>query len=290
MNATDLVPVAAVVVSFDTRELTLRAVHAALRGTRVPAEIVVVDNASRDGSADAIRARFGDRVMVIGNATNVGFARANNQGIAATRSPYLWLLNSDTEAGNGTLEAAYVFMESHQHVAAGTPPLVYPDGRPQPCGGFFPSFSNIFFRFVPIHRALSISLRSWLRLMAVHPREIPPAGKTLDYATGASLFLRRDAFLFSGGFDERYFMYFEETDLCHRLREAGYRVVAFPADAVMHVGGGSFRRGFDPAREAMFVSGLCAFVSRRYAGLHRSFLLAEVAVLAPLHRLLRRFF
>lgn len=289
MNDVKSVPVAAIIVSFNTRELTLRAVDAVLRGTCAPSEIVVVDNASKDESVSALRAQFGERITVIAGVENIGFARANNYGIARTASPYLWLLNSDTEAHPRTLEAAHAFMQSHPDVAAGTPPLIYSDGRPQPCGGFFPSFSNIFFRFVPIHRALPVFLRSRLHLMAVVPRELPPMGGALDYATGASLFLRRDAFVSSGGFDERYFMYFEETDLCHRLREAGHRVAAFPADPVMHVAGGSFRPGFDPSREAMFVSGLRAFVSRRYRGLYRFVLLAEIAVLAPLYRLLRRF-
>ena len=288
MNGTS-VPVAVVIVSFNTRELTLRAVDAVLCGTRVPSEIIVVDNASKDGSVSALRERFHDRIAVVAGVENIGFARANNYGIARTVSPYLWLLNSDTEAGAHTLEAAHDFMASHPNIAAGTPPLIYPDGRPQPCGGFFPSFSNIFFRFVPIHRALPVFLRSRLRLMAVVPRIVSPMGANIDYAAGASLFLRRDAFLSVNGFDERYFMYFEETDLCYRLHEAGHRVVAFPADPVMHVAGGSFRSAYDPHREELFVAGLRAFVSRRYAGAYRFLLLGKIAVLAPFHRLLRRF-
>jgi GT2 family glycosyltransferase len=181
-------------------------------------------------------------------------------------------------------------MERHPAVGAGTPPLVYPDLRPQPCGGYFPSLANVFFRFVPLHLALPACLRSRLRLMAIVPENVPPSGADLDYATGAAFFARRDAVIGVSGFDERYFMYFEETDLCHRMHAAGWRIAAFPADPTMHVGGGSFRSGFDLRREKLFADGLRRFVRMRYRGAYRFLLMAEIAILAPVGSFLRRLF
>ena len=290
MNAS-VKPVAAIVVNFRTPDLAILAVHAMFVGDSVPEEIVVVDNGSADGSAEAISAAFGDRAKVIMNAENRGFGGANNQGIAATKAPYVWLVNSDAEAGPRTLSDICSFMDAHPAVGAVSPTLVYPDGRPQSPGGFFPGIWSVFLYFFPIHKALPGFLRQKMRLMAIVPGAlVPAAGMPLGYVTGAALFARRDALVSAGGFDEDYFMYFEETDLCRRMQAAGFGIAAIRTDPVVHAGGGSFRHRHDARRFDLFVSGLRRFVRKSYRGPYLSALLLLIAACAPISVLMRRIF
>ncbi len=224
---------AVVVVSWNTRDLLLAALGAVLNDASGFSPVVyVVDNASADGSPDAVAARY-PQVALIRNVGNVGFARANNQAIDATRSDYVLLLNSDTEIHPGALDRLVAFLDAHPRAAAVGPQLVYPDGRRQLSYGRFPGLGE--------QAALAIGLGRFVVPDEEHgawesaPREV-------DYVAGACMMVRRAAITEVGLMDERFFMYSEEADWCYRLRRAGWSVWFEPAARVMHVRGGSTRQ------------------------------------------------
>jgi len=222
---------AAVVVSFNTREL-LRSCLAAV--TREPAaEIVVVDNRSSDGSREMVRREF-PSVTLVANTRNVGYGEAANRGLASCRAPYVLLLNADTRPGPGSLEALSCFLDRHPDAAAVGPRLLNADGTLQPSCLPFPGSLRLCLEKTILGR--------WRYRAHDRPRSVP-------WIVGAAMALRREAIDSVGGFDPAFFMYAEEVDLCFRLRKRGWRVHFTPDASVTHVGGAST----EPLRAAMAV-------------------------------------
>jgi GT2 family glycosyltransferase len=236
--------VAVVVVSYETREELLACLASVEREAGLPVETVVVDNASGDGSAAAVRERHA-RVLVIGNAENAGFGRACNQGAAATGAPYLLFLNSDAALTPGALPALVAVLEARPEVVAVGPRTRHADGTIQVSTGpdLTPWAERRQGRLVRGVRARS----PWALAAAEarHSREHEP-----DWLSGSCLLVRRTAFAAAGGFDEGFFLYEEDADLCRRLRQAGGRVVFTPTAEVRHHLGRSMARAPERARLA----------------------------------------
>jgi hypothetical protein len=236
-----------VVVSFNTRDL-LRECLTSLREEcrRLPegvsAEILVVDNASRDGSANMVAAEFSGSdvpVRLIRSDTNLGFGVANNRAIEAAQGHYLVLLNSDAFFYSGALARAISHMEYDLSAGIGGARLVGRNGSWQPAARMFPSILRDAFvltglasRF-PRSRFFSAAERTWAD--PAEPAEV-------DWVTGAFMIVRRAALAKVGLFDPAFFLYCEEVDLCRRVKEAGFRVVYWPDIVVMHVHGESSRQ------------------------------------------------
>lgn len=225
---------AILIVNWNTRDLTL-ACLATVRAHAPESEVWVVDNASSDGSAEAIAERFPE-VRLIRNAENVGFARANNQAIAASDAPYVWLLNSDTEIREGSLQALEATLGAHPAVAVVGSALVNPDGSDQACSFPFATPTATWAEWLYLPGPLA---RARDRAFKLGPRRT--RGRT-DWVLGASMLVRREAIARVGPLDEGYFMYSEEMDWCRRFAAAGYEVHLETASVVMHHGGGSTRR------------------------------------------------
>ncbi len=223
---------AAVAVSHNTREL-LRECLESVR-EEGPAETVVVDNASRDGSPEMVQAAF-PGVRLLANAGNPGYGAAANQGIAACRAPYVLLLNGDTRLRPGTLAVLGRELERHPRAAVAGPLLLNPDGTRQP--SCFPFLGP--FEVLAMNTYLNRLVRRTRRFRSVY--STPPAGE-VPWVKGAALAIRRTAFEGVGGFDEAYFLYAEEMDLCWRLRRAGWETRFTPEAAVVHVEGASTGR------------------------------------------------
>ena len=235
--------VAVVVVSWNARELLLACLSALASRVTLPHEVVVVDNASVDGSAAAVRERF-PGAAVIANAENAGFSRANNQGFRATRAPLVLVLNPDAEVGAGAVEAMAALLDARPEVGIVGPRTRYPDGRIQVSFGPAPSA-----RAEWAQRRLVRGVRSRhpLRLAqaeAAAAREHEPA-----WVSGSCLMARRAAIDAVSGFDEGFFLYQEDVDLCLRVRGAGWRIVFTPAAEVVHHLGASMSR--TPAAAAL---------------------------------------
>lgn len=222
------------VVSYNTRDLLLDCLRSVCeRTTGVDYELIVVDNASRDGSAEAVRAGFPD-VTVLANTENVGFARACNQAAAVSSGRYLLLLNSDTVMRESTLRTMVTCLDRQLDVGAVSCLQRDADGRVLQSCFPFPSIRD--------HVRHSEELPAIVRRLA---GTVPPTDCTktqdVDWANGACLMIRKALFDRLGGLDERFFMYFEDVDLCRRVEQLGYRVRHVAEAEVVHLLGGSSR-------------------------------------------------
>lgn len=189
--------------------------------------ITVVDNASRDGTPAFVRDRF-PAIEVVELADNVGYGAACNVGISRSGSPLVLLLNPDAWPVGDAVARLAECVERHPRLAAAAPELRSPDGRRQPSFVPFPTRWWLGQPAISAHRARVPKVRTGRR----------------GFLIGAALLVRRDAVQQVGGFDESFFMFYEEVDLCRRLQEAGWQIGTFDAAAFIHVGGTSTRRNW----------------------------------------------
>jgi GT2 family glycosyltransferase len=204
-------------VNTNSRELLLACLES-LRGADV--EIVVLDNASEDGSADAVRERFPD-IRLIAQEFRAGFGANHNTVIRATTRRYVYVLNEDTTSDDWGFERLVSFLDEHPRVAALGPRLVYPDGSLQDSAWRFPT---------PLVSALGL-----ITLGKAGVKQSRGEGpRSVDWVTGAALLLRREALDEVGLFDEGFFLYSEEVDLQRRLHRGGWDIRFFPGVTVVH--------------------------------------------------------
>jgi GT2 family glycosyltransferase len=195
----------------------------------LPAEVILVDNHSEDGSPEAAESfRW---VKLIRNEKNVGYARANNIGIETARGDFLLFLNTDTVIPENSLPALLAELEARPEAGAIGPALVRDNSRPQVSFGREVNFVSELWQKLFRNPYFRIVLR-----FGVRTREV-------GWLSGACLLARRQAVENAGRFDENFFLYFEDIDLCKRLTEKGYRIVFFPGIRVIHVGGASTSQG-----------------------------------------------
>lgn len=217
-----------VVVTWNVRELTLACLESverestALGGAGAGVEVVLVDNASRDGTVEAVREAF-PWVRVMANSENVGFPRANNQALEVARGRYILFLNPDTVVGPGTLEGCVAALEGDTGVGMVGCRLVYPDGQVQYEGGrrayrLRHLLGEVFYlhMFFPRHRIFADHLMGdWDHL----------GRREVEAISGAFMMVRRDLAVELGGLPEDLFMYHEDLSFCLRVRGAGHRIV-----------------------------------------------------------------
>ncbi|MDZ4136930.1 MAG: glycosyltransferase family 2 protein [Paracoccaceae bacterium] len=233
-----------VILNWRTAEMTLRATEAALREMAgIPGALTIVDNDSGDGSFDRmaaeVRARGWDKgetpVRVLQSGHNGGFGAGNNFGIRAglpggARPDYVYILNSDAFPDAGAIAALYDHLETTPATGFAGSYIHGPDGAPHRTAFRFPSIAAEFeaaIRFGPVSRLLR-------RHIVAQP--IPDATTPVDWLAGASLMMRHDVLDRIGVFDEAFFLYFEETDLCHRAAAAGVPIVYVRQSEVTHIG------------------------------------------------------
>lgn len=201
------------------------------------AEVVLVDNASADGTAEQVRATH-PWVRVIASASNLGFAAGNNLAARHARGRYLLLLNPDALPEPGALQRGLALMQAHPAVGLAGGELRGVDGSRQPSARMFPTLRDEFFSLSglaarhPSSRLFARLDRRWAD---------PEQAAVVDWIPGAFVFVPAALFQRLGGFDERFFMYYEEVDLCRRLREAGLQVQYWPELKAAHIGGASAR-------------------------------------------------
>jgi GT2 family glycosyltransferase len=225
-----------VIPTHDTRELTLACLASLFASPLAGMEVIVVDDASGDGTAAAVRERFPE-VTVLRHETPERFTRSANRGLARARGEILLLLNSDTEVVPGGLAALpEVFgREPELGIAGGL--LHYPDGTPQWSGGREPSLAWFF--------ALASGLPALLARFPFYRRLKPlaPAGPApVDWVTGAAMAIRRAAWEAAGPLDEGFRFYTQDLDFCLRARRAGWQVAVRPELAVLHHHGATIGR------------------------------------------------
>jgi GT2 family glycosyltransferase len=233
-SPTDEYPdVTVIVVSYNTAHLLDR-LFAALAAARaaLKLQVIVVDNASRDNSLEILRTHY-PHVELIENRTNLGFGRANNQALPRARGRYVLLLNTDAFVSPDTLQKTVDFMNSHPKTGVLGVKLVGPDGSLQPSCRYFPTPWNVFLfttglnHFFPGTRL--VDDMSWDHASL----------RECDWVPGCYYLVRSEVIKRVGLFDPRYYFYYEEVDLCRRVRQAGWSVTYYPFTQVVHIGGES---------------------------------------------------
>jgi GT2 family glycosyltransferase len=253
-----------ITVSYNTRDLLadcLCTVLAGLQHSKLSGEVWVVDNASADGSAEMVQQTFPD-VHLIAHHENLGFSGGNNLALrklglippAPSGAPqfsapprYILFLNPDTRVVGDALGEMVRFMDSTPAAGAGGAGLVHGDGEFQHSAFAFPGLMQILFDFFPLHHRLVDS-----RLNGRYPRRSYQSGRpfAVDHPLGASLLVRGEVLVEVGSFDERFFMYCEEIDLCRRIKAHGWQIFCIPQAQIVHLVAQSTRQ----FREAMLVA------------------------------------
>jgi len=228
----------AIIVSWNTKDLLRQCVSAVFSSLeQLSFQVVVVDNASKDGSVEMLRESFPD-VLLIENKENVGFARANNQAFKlAGNSKCVLLLNSDAILRSETIKTMLEFMETNEKAGAVAPALCYPDGGFQPGGGYIPSLQTAFNYFF----FLSVLFPRTYRGLFVDQRKVKLLGKPIriDWVAGTCMLVRKEVIDSTGGFDESYFMYAEDAEWCGRIRKGGWDIYYLPYVEIVHYHGAS---------------------------------------------------
>ena len=234
-----LADVALLIISFNTRGMLrecLQSVYAEAEG--LSCEVVVVDNASRDGSAEMVEQEF-PQVQLIRSSVNLGFGNANNLALQHARGRYFVLLNSDAFLSRGSLSRAIQHMDESPSCALGGALLVGRDGSAQPSARSFHSIwkdalvlTGLAAKF-PNSKFFGGFDRTWA------DRHVPTP---VDWVPGAFAIVRPGALERVGAFDPAFFLYYEEVDLCLRLKQAGYEIWYWPDIVVTHIGGESSRQ------------------------------------------------
>lgn len=225
-----------IIVSFNTRQLLRECLAAVFEyGKNLTLEVIVIDNASKDESAEMVRQEF-PHARLIESVVNLGFAAANNLGFRLSQGRYLVLLNSDAFIHKGTLQAAFRHMENNPLIGLGGGRLIGRDGSWQPSARMFPSLLNDFLHLsglaslYPHSRFFGRADATWKKAEGSYP---------CDWVPGAFAIIKREALEKVNYFDERFFLYYEEVDLCQKIKNLGYEVWYWGDVVVTHLGGES---------------------------------------------------
>lgn len=254
-----------IIISYNTKKLLKECIDSVLKTTKgIKYEIIVVDNASSDGSVEMVKKysrmlvsaakrmlkrkkgsaapirdySHNPTLRLVENRANLGFGTANNQAIMKSRGRYILLLNSDTLINDNVLGEMVQWMNDNSKVGIASCALKNKDGSMQGTGGYFPSLPRVFswmtiqdLPFVdklikPFH---PMHKRSLFKGASFYSKK-----KELDWVTGAFFLMRREVYENIGLFDEDYFMYTEEVDYCYRAKKAGWKVYYLPSWSLVH--------------------------------------------------------
>ena len=250
-----------VVVSYRCRDHLRRCLASLKRHAPSGTRVWVIDNDSRDGTVELVRDEF-PSVVLLESGENAGFARATNRGIAAGSAPYVLALNPDTELDENTLPTLLRLMDEHPEVGVAGPRLEQPDGTfDHASRRSFPTLLGALGHFSGIGRRLESGPLAQYRATEVERGPV-------DAVNGAFMLIRRAALEQVGLFDEGYWMYMEDLDLCFRFKQAGWLTWYEPSAVAMHVKGGSAGRR-SPRLVLAFHSGMWRFY-RTHVGCRRS--------------------
>ncbi|MBN2593271.1 MAG: glycosyltransferase family 2 protein [Sedimentisphaerales bacterium] len=228
--------VSIIIVSWNTKGLLRDCLSSVCENAgEIDYEIIVIDNASTDGSAEMVKNDF-KQVILIENSENRGFAAANNQGMAIAKGRYVLLLNSDTVVLDDAIANTARFADENPQAAVIGCRVLNPDRTLQRTCFMFPSVLNMLlsstylYKLFPKSRFFGREQMTWWNRNDVRP---------VDVVTGCYMLVRREAIDQVGMMDERFFMYCEETDWCYRFREKGWMVMFAPVGQIIHFGGQS---------------------------------------------------
>ncbi len=232
--------ISVVIVNYNVKEYLTQALHSLQRALQyIPHEIIVVDNASVDGSVPYLRQHFPD-ITLIANKENVGFARANNQALQLCRGEYVVLINPDTVVQEDTFTKLLEFFEQQPDASAATCKIINPDGTFSiDCRHSIPTPSIAFWKVTGLSRLFPQSrLFGKYNLTYLDPNEI----YQVPAISGSFMMIKRAVLEKTGFFDEQFFMYCEDIDLCHRINQNGFKIYYVPTTQIIHYKGESTRK------------------------------------------------
>ena len=243
-------------------------------------EIIVVDNASQDGSIAMLQERY-PNVRIVESTKNLGFAAGNNLAIRESHAEWIFLLNPDTVLNQDVLNKLTSFFVSNPDAGAVSPKLINPDGTLQVSSWPFPTLFREFWRLFHLDLLYPISQ---------YPRKIweQQTPQAVGYVQGTAILLRREVFDQVGLFDEDYFMYTEEVDLCRRIKQAGWEIFWYPRAEVIHFGGTSTRQAAPQMFLELYRSKILYF--RKHHGNFQALLYKGILFLAAIPRLVAGLF
>jgi GT2 family glycosyltransferase len=222
-----------VIVSWNTRDALYDCLTSIFTWTRSTTfEVIVVDNDSADSSAEMVSINF-PTVTLVGNPSNVGFARACNQGMRISKSPLILLLNSDTFVRDDAISRASEFLLANGEFAMAGCQLQYPDGRVQHTANRALGICRSLFEDLWLYKFVSEERRTRILLGGYWNHD---SQMEIDWLAGAFMLLRRELFELTDGFCEDFFMYGEDSEWCARVKRAGGRIVFAPVGVIFHLG------------------------------------------------------
>ena len=228
-----MITVAVCIVNYNTCDLLRECLGSVI--AQNPDEIVVVDSASTDQSVQMMKSEF-PTIPLLALDENIGYGAASNRATAICQSTYIILLNADTRMKPGSLKALSTYLSDHPQVAIVGPRILNPDGTLQTSCFHFPTPLHIFLYVSGLYRSIPgipiLKQRTLQKMTSEAARPVP-------WILGAALAFRREIVDGLGGFDEDFFMYFEEVDLCYRLFSEGKQTHFVPEAEIIHVSGGS---------------------------------------------------
>lgn len=224
-----------IIVNWNTKNMTRDCLETVRDGVgSLAAEVIVIDNASSDGSAEMIATEFPEAIL-IRNSKNCGFAAANNQGFEVAHGRYVLLLNTDTLIHGDVLPASVTWLDTNLEVGAMGCRVLNTDGSVQFTCSMYPSLLNLTLQLSGLAK-----LSDWRFLGRYHMRSwARDTTCEVEVISGCYMLVRREILSQVGGLDEAFFFYGEETDWCQRIRAAGWKLAFVPLGAITHHGGGS---------------------------------------------------
>ncbi len=247
-----------IIVNWNTKPLLERCLDSIAQNPLTGSyEIIVVDNASSDSSSEMVARRF-PNVRLVQLKDNLGFAKGNNEGIRLANGKYCLLLNPDTVMLKDALDEMVEYMNSNSEVGVVGANLLDTDLRPCASYGYFPRVLSSAIEFSGLYHHSSI-LKKIMRPLGMIVANTEPF--EVEYVSGAALLIRKSILRELGGLSEDYFAYFEETDLCYRVKRKGWKIVVLPSAKIIHIGGASFEGKIDKRWELLH-KGLFTYLRR----------------------------
>ena len=259
-----------IIVNYNTYEYTKNCIESVLNadddlnGERLEFEVILVDNASKDGSIEWLEKEYNDepKVLIIKNDENLGFSAANNIGLQEAQGTYLLLLNSDTVIAPDALVKTIGFMDNHPECGALGACVRLADGTlDHACKRSFPTPSSSLFHMLKLDKAFPGNRTFGAYDMTWVDED---ATAEIDCTTGAYMCVSREVYEKTGGLDEDYFMYGEDIDWCYRIKQDGYKVVYYPEIRVTHFKKGSWTGKRNPKVLDAFYDSMQIFYDKHY--------------------------
>lgn len=221
-----MILISVVIVAYNSQDFLERCIKSILKFLPKNGEVLVVDNASTENTSKILQ-KFGLKIKLIKSEENLGFGKGNNLAVEQARGEYLFFLNPDTELVGSTFEPLMDFYAKTKNIGIMAPKLIMPNGQTQPLVKELPTVWGAFNEYV-------LGVKNSYSEYA--PQTDQPVEVGMVY--GAAMLIKKELFDSVGGFDEKYFMYYEDADLCRKVSKLGKKVYYFPGVVIKHIVGG----------------------------------------------------